>query len=173
MIGDDDVHAERACVVGLFGVRDAAVDGYDEPGAPLAERSDGVAVEAVALGHAVGDVVHRPKPETAQRLHQQRGARDAIRVEVAVHGHRLALAPRKREPFGGVLDIRQRVRVLEESVRDAEEIAGLVCVVDAAPPEEVGDDGGQGSERRRIGWLSDTPLLTLPDEESGCASQRA
>ena len=146
MVGDDDIHTERTRVGGLVRVRHATVHGDDEARALLMQLGDGVAVETVTLAHAVGNVVLRPQPVPVQRLDEQRGARNAVRVEIAEDGDGLPIAPRSQEPLCRVLDVRQRVRVLEEAVGDVEEITRLVRVADAAPLEQVGDDGGQGCE---------------------------
>ena len=88
MVADDDRHPERARSGHLLDGRYAAVGGDEQPRAPAGQPGDGRAVQAIAVGDAIGKVGVNGRPERPERPQQHCGRADAVDVVVAVDGDR-------------------------------------------------------------------------------------
>ena len=113
----------------------AAVDGDEEGGAVAVESRDGGRVEAVAFAEAIGDIGDDAGAQRAQRLGHEGDGGDAVDVEVAEDGDRLAGRRGAGEAGDGFVDIGQREGVA--LVVAVEECLRLGSGGDAAAFEEA------------------------------------
>ena len=117
MIGDDDVHAERAGTGHLGARADAAVHRDEQFDAAGRKLFDGGRRDPVPLREPVGQIRAHVGAELLEDAHQQKRRRDAVGVVVAVHGDRLAALQRLVEAPAGGGHPRHEVRVVDAVVR--------------------------------------------------------
>ena len=89
VVGNDCVNAERGRLIHFGDIGSAAVHGYQQGNPFAAQRLDGTGVQAVSLVNAVGDVGDDVGVEVGERGCEQRGAGDAVGVEVAEYADAL------------------------------------------------------------------------------------
>ena len=84
MIGDDHVQANSIGEGDLLHGANPAVHGDDQGHAVLAQPAQRLLVQTITFVHAIRDVGRHLATQRFQRLGEQRGAGDAVRVKIAV-----------------------------------------------------------------------------------------
>src|SRR5262249_14497043 len=97
MVGDDEVQTESPSLIRLSKTADPAVhrDNYFDPG--VGDLADGAAIEAVAFFEPMGNIEIGLGAEQVERRPQDRGARSAVHIVVAVNANASA-------PMNGIQD---------------------------------------------------------------------
>ena len=146
VVGDDQIDAELFGDLRLIDGGDAAVDGDDEGRAVAVELFDGLAVEAVALVDAVGDVgldAFGGVAEGDECVPEDGGGGDAVDVVVAVDGELFTGLHGFRDPFCGVGDAGKGGGVDQVLELGPQELACGLNVVGAEAAVDQAAGGGR------------------------------
>ena len=165
VVGDDHVDPQLLGVVHLLHGGDAAVHGDDEAHPLAGQVLDGLPVDPVPLGEAVGDIIAHVPALAAQVVGEQGRGGDAVHVIVAIHGDFFSVAQRPVEPGHGQVHVLHPEGVLQLVLPAGEEDPHLVQVGHPSGAE------GEGHQKRDplplhfladlLGSLRDIPLLIL------------
>jgi hypothetical protein len=112
VVGDDDLEAERTCVLHLGNARDAAVDRQHDVEALFGETGQRLAVQAVALLEARRQMPRDVGAELAQEQHRQRRCADPVGVVVAVHADPSPGLDRGGQDIDRLAHVAERERVV-------------------------------------------------------------
>ncbi len=106
MVGDDHIDTERSGVRHRFHCRRAHVHRDDECHSARVQLVDRVRMKPVSFFVAMRDIdLERAVPQLVEHLMQERRARDAVAVEVAIHGDALPLLHREEYPRHGAIHV--------------------------------------------------------------------
>ena len=141
VVGHNEFHAKVIDVFRFFQRGNAVIHGDDQLDAVLKQTVDRLAVQAVALAVAVGDVAHHIRADHFKIKIQQRRSRDAVRVIVAVNRDALPCVQRKLDRLHGLVHIADGKRIAKRG-RIVQKRADLRFFGDAA--------GRQQQRRKRV-----------------------
>ena len=119
---------------------DPAVEGDEEPRPSGGQRLDGLRSESVAVPEAMGDVVvHPPGAAGPEKGAEESGGAHPVHVVIAEGGDRLVLRQGAGQAAHGRVHARESGRIGEVAEAPLQEALGLRGILEAAPPEELGD----------------------------------
>ena len=166
VVGDDQVDAERARVVGRFGGPDAAVDGDDEPGAVRVQTFDCRRLQAVSVAQTFRNEVHDVGAEQFERSTQDHGRRHAIDVVVAMDGDAFLAGDGAEDAFDGLAHVGQQKRIVQIGERRRQEALCRGRVRQVADAQQSRGGGTDAQLARQFGALSIVTRTGLPDTGS-------
>ena len=139
VIRHDDVDASLGGQIYLRGAARPAVGGHDQRPTLRYRPLDGAQRESMPVRQPLRNVRSDIQSEPPQREHQNRQARESIRVEVAVDQDSLAPRPRQRHPLEGNLGIGEQPGIVQPLLRRSEECRQLFSAPHA-PGRQDGKD---------------------------------
>ena len=140
MIEHDHVEAEPARELERLMTDGAAIDGDEERRAVRRKAGDRLAVRAITLGDAVGDVYDRFAPARSEIFARERRAAGAVDVVVAEDRDPFAALDRMLEALCRRLHVAQAKRVRHQVAQGRIEIALHGLRLNAAPREHAREE---------------------------------
>ena len=121
MVGDDQVHAERAARARLLERIDAGIHRHNKAHAFAGDVAQGRLVQAVSLAVARGQVIDRVRTGGAQAVDEDGRGAHAVGIVIAVDADALAAADGRAQTLHGGRHVRQRQRVRQAVRRGMQE----------------------------------------------------
>ena len=141
VVNDDDVQTESPCMRYLFYRAGAAVHRDNQAGSCRVQGFQGRDVQPVAFAVTVRNVGMSIDAQACEPLHQQGGAGDAVRVEVAVDDHLLPPTEGPLQPLHRSFHVGKGERIVPPGAFSGEKGAGLAPVSDTTVIEKLCPQG--------------------------------